>query len=518
MAITVQNILDLDIIKEKTELVAGQQGLNKAISYVTIMEAPDFYEWVSGGEFVLTTWFCFSQRPELQVEAFTKLAEKISGLAIKTERFINEIPPEILAIANKANVPVFTISRETKFREIVQAISAELNNFQTNLLMEVDKHYQELSRVALSEGNINVMLSGIGRRGGFPCLCFSRDGQLLGSYRPPRLDMQQFDAMLDNLETILEKQGDYFEYRKIKPFHLFPCTTSQLSMGSLVIISDQPLDEKINLMAQQLATFLTLRLLDRAETEQKILSSLFDDILYKRYLSEKQLQERLSLFGLKASVSFQTVVILTPKHDDIPRNLHLLRQAAYYLRKLLDTSLLIFKADEIVVIIGYPTRINARPLWLKQISDKFHTNNLIISVGPIVRSAAEIETSYRVAKQTAEVARYLDTDVIKFFGDYIQFSLLMRTVNTPEHRYLVQQTIAPLQEEDRRYNNDLVETLTHSVLAKDLPTAAKQLGVHINTVRYRLGKISTLTGYDFFNPSGRYALTSACLLHRFSPE
>jgi len=193
----------------------------------------------------------------------------------------------------------------------------------------------------------------------------------------------------------------------------------------------------------------------------------------------------------------------------------MLSQAAHHLKSLLDSSLVIYKADEIIVIIGYQNRGTARPGWLKHTSERLRAENLIVSIGPIVGSAAEIETSYRLAKQTAEVARCLGASGVTFYGDYIQYSLLMRAINTPEHHLLIRQIISPLQEEDNRYNNELVRTLTYAVLAEDLPSASQRLGVHVNTVRYRLGKIHTLTGYDFFHPPGRYALTSAILLHQF---
>ena len=156
MAVTVKDVLKIDFMAERATLVAGGAGLDNVISYVTIMEAPDFYEWVTGGEFVLTTWYAFVEHPELQVPVFTELAKRgIAAMGIKVNRFVKEVPQEIIDIANQFKLPVFAISRETKFREIIQAISAELNDYHMNVLLDVDKHYQELAKAAVTGGEID---------------------------------------------------------------------------------------------------------------------------------------------------------------------------------------------------------------------------------------------------------------------------------------------------------------------------------------------------------------------------
>lgn len=42
--ITVADLMDLDIFRKRLRLLAGKSGVNKEVTFVTIMEAPDFYE------------------------------------------------------------------------------------------------------------------------------------------------------------------------------------------------------------------------------------------------------------------------------------------------------------------------------------------------------------------------------------------------------------------------------------------------------------------------------------------
>ena len=88
--------MEIKDFAERVTLVNKHGNLNNQITHVTIMEGPDLHEWVTGGEFVLTTWYAFSKSPDLQEDGFKKLAPRISAIGIKTGRFINKIPLKIL--------------------------------------------------------------------------------------------------------------------------------------------------------------------------------------------------------------------------------------------------------------------------------------------------------------------------------------------------------------------------------------------------------------------------------------
>lgn len=158
--IVVGDLIQIKSFNEQLKLVTKKNaGINKTVSHVTIMEAPDFYEWVTGGEFVLTTWYAFSINPSIQIENFKKLAHNISAIGIKTGRFIQEIPQEIISIAEEYNIAIFEVATQAKFREIVQIISSEIQNYQTNLLISMNDYYQEIMHLSLCSDNVAPLLS-----------------------------------------------------------------------------------------------------------------------------------------------------------------------------------------------------------------------------------------------------------------------------------------------------------------------------------------------------------------------
>jgi len=74
---------------------------------------------------------------------------------------------------------------------------------------------------------------------------------------------------------------------------------------------------------------------------------------------------------------------------------------------------------------------------------------------------------------------------------------LLASVPTPVLRSFTERLLGPLAEYDAHHNAELLPTL-RSFLACDgsWSACASRMYVHVNTVRYRIGRIETLTGRD----------------------
>jgi PucR family transcriptional regulator, purine catabolism regulatory protein len=469
---------------------------------------------------VLSTLYAFKDHPELRAQAYTELAKKgVAAIGIKTKRFFNEIPEDILEIANQYNLPVFEIRHKTWFREVIQAISAELNNEQTNLLLEVERHYKELSQVALIGGNFDEFIRGFGRRLRSTALFMRSDYKLLGSY-PAGLE-GRIERIGEKIEELRCQKGEIVQYTCDGELQIFPCAMKGQSLGFLVLPDAEPLNEKLMLMANQLTTFLTMKLIDQLETEQKILTALLDDILYKHNLTEEELRERLALHGLKHKNLYRTVFIRQQKDSPASGDDTLLRTCANKLRGVLDNVLIIMKPGEVVVIAADQEKDKTSPpSWTKSLGTEAMKENfpLVIGIGPAVANSAEIESSYHMARSTAKAGQVFGQGGILYYWDFLARLLLMRSVDTAEQKYLLAMIITPLLAHDEKHNSQLLKTIGELIFADDLETAAASLYVHINTVRYRLSKVKQLTGHDFLSAKGRYVISTAYLTYRCSPE
>lgn len=519
VAVTVEQIMKLETFSQVAKLVAGHGGIKNRITYVTIAEAPDFYQWVSGGEFVLSTLYAFKDHPELRATAYTELAKSgVAAIGIKTKRFFDEIPADIIAIANEYNLPVFEVKRETWFREIIQAITAELNNEQTNLLVEVERHYQELAEIALVSGDFDQFIQGLGRRRRCSIFFLGSDNRVLGSFQETICD-DAVEAIKDAITTHQQQHGEILQYITIDGRHTFPCVMRGQAIGYLVLSEPTPLNEKYMLMAKQLTTFLTLKLIDQLDTEQKTLSALLDDILFKKNLNEEELRERLAWHGLKQKGLYRVVVVHEWQDRAEVSQSALFRNYCDKLRTVLDGALLIIKLNEAILIaVERQSEETNPPSWIKQLRTEAlsHDFPLCIGIGPAVANASEIHSSHHMAKSTMKAGNAFGQRGVLYYSDFLARLLLLRTVDTAEEKYLLSMITIPLLAQDQRYNTQLLQTIGALIFADDLEEAAATLFVHINTVRYRLNKVKQLTGYDFFTAKGRYTITTAYLMHCYN--
>jgi DNA-binding PucR family transcriptional regulator len=81
--------------------------------------------------------------------------------------------------------------------------------------------------------------------------------------------------------------------------------------------------------------------------------------------------------------------------------------------------------------------------------------------------------------------------------DSVSHQLLLASVPGPVLRSFRDRLLGPLADYDERHDAELLPTLT-SFLACDgsWSACAQRLYVHVNTVRYRIGRIEALTGRD----------------------
>jgi purine catabolism regulator len=125
-----------------------------------------------------------------------------------------------------------------------------------------------------------------------------------------------------------------------------------------------------------------------------------------------------------------------------------------------------------------------------------------------VASAIGLRQAYQEARRALELGEVLAEDeVLHCYDDYVLQDLLDAT---PEQgRRLIAQTIAPLLGMENS-GERLIETLrAYFRSGRSLKLTAADLGVHRNTLAYRLRQIRRLTGLDLERPEQQLLVESA---------
>lgn len=113
-------------------LIGGGKGLKNEVLRVSVMEVADFHSYsFETGLFLLSTFSCFQNNHRRMAESFAELADKrLSGILLKLHRFIEDIPPELIEIADRKGVPLLVTEENIKFRDAIFYIISNICNDQ----------------------------------------------------------------------------------------------------------------------------------------------------------------------------------------------------------------------------------------------------------------------------------------------------------------------------------------------------------------------------------------------------
>ena len=153
MGLRVAEILKLPILAD-ARVLAGEKGLDREVSQVTVGEVPDIGDWLTGGELVLSTFFAVETTPEAQVEFTRKIIKAgAAGLMVKPGRFIEEIDPKIIDLGRRHDFPIVEVPPEVRWTHITAQISERIVGEHLALLRRSQEIHQRLLEVVIDGGS-----------------------------------------------------------------------------------------------------------------------------------------------------------------------------------------------------------------------------------------------------------------------------------------------------------------------------------------------------------------------------
>ncbi|MCL4517491.1 MAG: PucR family transcriptional regulator ligand-binding domain-containing protein, partial [Firmicutes bacterium] len=152
--VTVQDLLQLECMKP-VQVVAGHGGLGRIVTNVNVMEVPDIFNWVSAGDFLLTTAYPIRNDADALAHLVPQLVAKgLAGLAVKPKRYLESIPLEMIEQADRLDFPLLEMPVETSFSEIINPILSEILQIQTGYFRKSEEAHRLFMEVVLKGGKI----------------------------------------------------------------------------------------------------------------------------------------------------------------------------------------------------------------------------------------------------------------------------------------------------------------------------------------------------------------------------
>jgi sugar diacid utilization regulator len=170
-------------------------------------------------------------------------------------------------------------------------------------------------------------------------------------------------------------------------------------------------------------------------------------------------------------------------------------------------SLVSLKSDNVIIFLTPPGEdgrdVDAEAKRVaEEIKDSFSSRyegaTLSVGVGRFYSEPSDLLKTFEEARTALSIGRALGkTDAVTAFDDVGVYKLLLRVFEqAPQDlQALVDETVKPLAEYDAKHKGDLLLTL-ETFLANNLNlnNTSEQLFTHRHTVRYRLERISEISG------------------------
>ncbi|AAO36401.1 transcriptional regulator [Clostridium tetani] len=127
----------------KATLVAGEDGLNREISWPYARMTESISEWLYGGELLFVTYTGIKKDDNSLLSLLEEsIDKKLSGIVILIDdKYINNIPQKMIDRANEEKLPVFTMPWDVKLIDIIQEIFFKIEQRREEFNNE--KHFLE---------------------------------------------------------------------------------------------------------------------------------------------------------------------------------------------------------------------------------------------------------------------------------------------------------------------------------------------------------------------------------------
>ena len=563
MALTVREALGLGGLR-RGEVLAGSSGLDRTITWVKVLESPDTISWLAEGELLLTVAFAIKDDQAAQRDLMRNLAAVgSSGLVIKPERYLPEIPAEMLGQADEYGIPLIRIPQDVSYLEIMAPILERIINAQNVQLRRSIEIHRQFTHLALDGQGLDAVVRTLGELVESSVTLEDANFHLLASHSVPGvtdahrqqtieqhgtpLNVQRAAAIKTMLEEVVlgrspRKVPAFPELGLTAPRIITPVLAGRECLGYLSIIDHPQHHEDLALMAiEHAATVLALEMIKQrevAEAEDRVRGELVDDLLSGTYGDEANVQRRARHLRYDLSVPHLLLVVdvdhfgrfIRERQYDEGRVI-LLKQKLLQLvvgvtRRQYPKQLVAAHSDSVIVLVPEPGALarkaskdatgdaagDALALKIREaVADSELGLTVSVAVGRLCQNPEDFRPAFLEAQRALDLmVRFGKREQVINYDRLGVYRLLAQVEDRAGLEAFAGRVLGPLSAYDQARGTPLLKTLeVYLQRHGNLRQSARDLHIHLNTLHYRLRRIGEVTGMDLKDADARLDLLLA---------
>jgi PucR family transcriptional regulator, purine catabolism regulatory protein len=511
------------------EVVAGQAGLGRAVQAVYIGDLEDPTPWMVEGSLLLTTGPRFEEDPGSAVRLVELLRQSgMVGVGVAILPYLHEIPPEMVAAADREQLPLLRVPERTPFREITGYVFNALSSRDMHRLRRSVALQKQLLEVLLAEEGPSGLVRRVGELLTASMLLFTASGRLISqSATSAEKSAQGFAhhawtayrtaAQGEAPRSVLGVEGRHVAFREVRAHG----AVEQVLMaaypeGSLISeFADEALTFAQRLLEVEAVTGRNVSLLRR-----RTRAGLLEMLMHGRG-ADSELAERMNYHGIDPAEPWRVFAFAVGTREgsrvDHPSVADAVASALLgTVDRLLEESDVPFLSrqshGQVLVLAPLGGRGGAASVLPA-------TTDLVENAGARLR-AVRIDAGYsaamsgldlvpravgqaRLALRHSAIHEGTDPHVVAF-DDLGRRYKVLDSLDNDQLQELEDAVVGRLVEADRQGHGDLLRTLeTFLASGGSAVDAAALLFVHRNTLRKRLARIEQLLDVDLSTVGGR---------------
>ncbi|MEA5025304.1 hypothetical protein SDC9_10819 [bioreactor metagenome] len=559
--ITIQDVLNADVF-QNYNVLAGENGLLREVTTITIAEVPDAAKWLRGGELVCSTAFFISNTGLEQSEWVESLIiNGASALAIKTSRFLGVLPKSIIECANNHNFPIIELDHEVTWPAIIESFMDYVTNQRIKIMQLIEDVQRDLINLVLENNTIQTLVNKISELVGNTIIIEDAKLNVIAVSNvegdiQSNLDSPVFKARINEhfRQNVLKsnfykavKMGEKKEHLEINlnlPHsekirnYMFPIFSNKTIYGFISLLESQQIYSSTDLMVlKNSSTAIALQLMKQylnQQTYRKKNLALIEDIIHGRihtqivfeydFLNINLANPMVAVLMDYAEPNLENNYFWERSEDLITMTIrkHLYKhfnQVIIGNNGSLFTLLVSFQPNQIEKVNSLVKE--AVEHALAELAKQFGEDKLSIGIGGAYPQPELVEKSFKEAKTALSVAKKckIRRGNVLLFEEIGIHRIIFMVQDTAKIREFCDDLLLELKKYDEKNSDVLLETL-HEFLLCDcvVKETAKKMFVHPNTVTYRIKKIKQLLKHDLALPEFKMAYLFALEANDFLKE
>ncbi|WP_333638491.1 PucR family transcriptional regulator [Tissierella praeacuta] len=516
---------------EDFQILAGEGGLNKTVSTVSIMDAPDIYNWMKGGEFLVTTGYIMKDNPLELKNLVIKLHEHgAAALGIKIGRFIEILPQEVKETGDKLNFPIIYVPKWYAFTDIINPVLSRIVNTQAKkLMMSEDIHKTFTQMVIQGKGTSDIMdilYKILGKDIAFIDLVFNRN-YIRGTSHELKEDVEG-----TGLKNILDK---YYSY---------PVQISNSIYGYLILkkSEESSLEDLDNITIEHASTVLKLNIqkeISNYQIEQKYRDEFIQDLIINNIRTVEEANNRAALYGWKIENGLVCLIVdidnFKEKFMSLKNTQELENEknkifslANSKMRRSFKQCFYTIYSDSIVFLVeqdigSMEDFFEKLEKVSEEIREEVKENSkftVSIGIGTYQESIIDVYISFVEAQKAVRIGRTVyEEDKTHIYSNLGVYRMLYNLSLEDDAHSFCEEYLKKIIDYDIENNSEYMNTL-RTIVKNDwnLKQTSEEMFIHYNTIKYRFSKICEIMNLDLNNREEKFKIEFCLKLMNMSSQ